>query len=91
MRIFTQLKPFLLAIWLLSPLLLRAQSWQSALALPASNGNSAVIKVVADGAGGYVVGGLFFGSLTLGSFTLTNANTDIFVARLNAGAFGRRP
>jgi hypothetical protein len=84
MRIFTSPKHFLLVIWLLFPLLLRAQSWQSALAVPASNGNSAIIKVVADGAGGYVVGGLFFGSLTLGPFTLTNANNDIFVARINA-------
>lgn len=65
-------------------MLARAQGWQSALALPSAGGSSVVNDIVVDGAGGYVVTGSFTGTMTLGTFTLTNANSDIFVARLNA-------
>ncbi|RYY18638.1 MAG: T9SS type A sorting domain-containing protein [Cytophagaceae bacterium] len=82
MKIFTLFR--ILVLSCLCPVLAQAQSWQSALAVPSTGGNSVVSDIVADGAGGYVVTGTFFGTLTLGSFTLTNANNDIFVARLTA-------
>lgn len=82
---YTQLRFLLLAsVWMLCPLLLRAQSWQSALALPTIGGSSTVYDMVADGTGGYVLAGEFKGTLTLGSFTLVNTDGDIFVARLNS-------
>jgi hypothetical protein len=82
---FTRLRFFLVAsIWLLCPLLSRAQSWQSAIALPAIGGNSTVYDIVSDGTGGYILAGEFKGTLTLGSFTLVNTDGDIFVARLNS-------
>jgi hypothetical protein len=82
---FTKLRFFLVAsIWLLCPLLSRAQSWRSAFSLPAT-GSSNVQDMVADGAGGYVLTGNFSGTLTLGSFNLTSGTDgDIFIARLNA-------
>jgi hypothetical protein len=83
MRFLTRLG-FLLISGLLGPQLAHAQSWQSAVALPAVGGSSRVSALVADGAGGYVVAGDFSGTLTLGSFTLTSTSDDIFVARLSA-------
>lgn len=64
----------------------RAQSWQSALALPTSaDGSSKINSLVADGTGGYLLAGQFAGTLTLGSFALTSAGgQDAFVARLSA-------
>lgn len=75
----------LLIIWLLCPLLVGAQSWQSAFIVPTVGNGSTIHEVVTDGAGGYVVAGTYSGTITLGGFTLTSgADGDIFVGRLNA-------
>lgn len=75
----------LLIIWFLCPLLVRAQSWQSVFVVPTVGDGSTIQKVVADGAGGYVVAGSYSGTITLGNFTLTSgADGDVFIGRLNA-------
>jgi hypothetical protein len=86
MHSFTRNHFFLLLItWLLCPLFVRAQSWQSAFVIPTLGNGSTIQKVVADGAGGYVVAGDYSGTITLGSFTLTSgADGDIFIGRLDA-------